>query len=275
MSKKTEIAKANNTAVAAGFDYGQDAGAGFENIDKSELSIPFLNLLQPLSAAVEEQQPEGAKAGMILNTAKQELISGDVGVNIIPVHRDHKIVEWIPRSAGGGFVAAHEPDSEIVVDTKAANGGLLVTKEADGSFSNAKTADGNELIETFYLYVLVLDETGTQPEGFAIISFTSTNIKYYRNFVTAMHTIKGAKNIPIFAHRATLKTLKQKNNKGTFYNFSFKPLRESYVESLINPQEEAYLIQEAKELRDMVISGAAQADHSTQDVGGSSEDAPF
>jgi len=260
-------------AVAA-YDYGADAGAGFEGTSGADLSIPFISILQSNSPQVEEDG-DRYKPGQMVNTVTGDIIEGDVskqapGQAFLPVHKETAYVEWVPRDKGGGFVGLHDPNGDVVKAAIAANGGSRIGK--------LMLDNGNELIETHYIYGLLLDEAGETTTGFAVVSFTSTKIKPYRDFTTAMYTLKGRP--PMFANRAVLKTVKQKNEKGSFFNFKIEPLKGSWAESLINPGTEAALLEEAKGFRDMVTSGMARAAFETQnntgDGGnGSSEDPPF
>jgi hypothetical protein len=273
-----EVAKKEETALAAGtFNYGEMAGVGFEGTKGTDLSIPFINLLQSNSPEVEEGQVEGAKPGHLYNTVTGELSEQ---VIFLPVHKEEAWVEWVPRTKGGGFVGMHDPAGELVQDLIRNNGGSHIPpKGSDGKRISFKHGD-NEVIETYYVYGLILNEEGTEVESFAVISFSSTKIKPYRDWLTSMYLIKGKP--PMFANRARLRTLKQKNDSGTFFNFSINPLRETWAKSLINPETEGALLQEALSFREMVLSGVARADFSQQqsaaaggDGGGDGEKAPF
>ena len=267
---KTDVATAEvkTTAVGMAYDYGSDQGTGFEDTKSSDLSIPFMNLLQSNSPQVEEELIPGAKTGDMLNTVTGELIKGDTGFVFLPVHKQEAWVEWVPRTKGGGFVTMHDPAGELVQDLIKSNGGTRIPpKGNDGkriSFKNNQ----NDVIETYYVYGLILNKDGTEAEGFSVISFSSTKIKPYRDWLTSMFIIKGKP--PMFANRALIKSVKQKNESGTYANFSIGPLRETWVKSLINPSEEMPLLQEAREFREMVINGVARADFSQQQNGGES-----
>lgn len=265
------VAKAKTGGAVAAYDYGDDAGVGFEGTKGSDLSIPFLGILQSNSPQVEDKDPEGSEPGMLFNTVTRELAKGDEGVVFLPCHSEQAFVEWVPRNKGGGFVALYDPDGPEVAAAIQENGGKRVGKLEIGE---------NELIETHYVYGLVLNAEGTDPLGFAVISFTSTKIKPYRDWKTAMFTMRGKP--PMFANRARIKTIKQKNEHGTFYNFRIDPLADTWAASLINPAKEANLLDEAKAFRDMVINGLARAafdtERATGDGGGSGDsgdDAPF
>src|ERR1043165_469587 len=102
-------AKSGAVALAGGFDYGEHAGAGFETVKSSDLSIPFLQVLQSNSPQVEDQKPEGSQPGLIFNS-----VTGELSTKVVfqPVYTQDMYVEWVPRNKGGGFVEAHLPDSE-------------------------------------------------------------------------------------------------------------------------------------------------------------------
>jgi len=228
--------------------------------------VPFISILQSNSPQVEEKDPVGAEAGKLFNTVTKELYDEVV---VIPVHRESAFVEWIPRTKGGGFVAMHDPEGEVVQNA---------VKENNGSRVKLKLGE-NDLVETHYVYALVLDPAGSEVQGFAVIAFKSTAIKPYRELLTSLYMLKGKP--PIFANRVRLQTTKQKNEKGTYYNYKISPLRESYAASLINPAEERSLLQEATAFRDQVLNGLARADFTQERAAGTgvpaedAENAPF
>lgn len=265
---KTEVANVKAGAVAA-YDYGADAGSGFEGMTSKDMSIPFVSILQSNSPQVEDKTVEGASPGMLINTLTDELYDGDKGVPFLPVHTEEAFVEWKPRTAGGGFVAVHDVNSELVQAELKKVGGRPQGKII--------LANNNELIQTFYAYGLLLDIAGKESLGFAVASFTSTKIKPFRDWRSQLRLLnKGT--VPLFANRAVLKSVKQKNDKGTFYNFDIKPLiGKTWKEALISPVDEATLLDEAKGFRELVIKGIAKASFETQNKtgdGGSGEAGP-
>lgn len=272
MSKDVATTKNNAVAAAGGFDYGNDAGTGFEGTTGKDLSIPFLGVLQSNSPQVEDNSPEGSQPGMLFNTVTGALLAGSKGQPFLPVHYEHAFVEWTPRDKGGGFVASYAPDSDVVK-------GELAKLEKGRVQGKIILPNGNELIETHYAYGLLLDEAGASSEGFAVVSFTSTKIKPFRDWKTAMYLLKGKP--PLFANRAVIRTIKQKNEKGTFYNFDIQPLKGgNWKDSLINPVSEKTLLDEARDFREMVLSGIAKPAYETQNSTGDSgngnpDDAPF
>lgn len=255
MSK--EVAKRKGSEVGAPYDYGDAAGLGYETFSKDDLSIPFIAVLQSNSPQVENGDPEGSKPGQLFNTVTRELVDGEEGMIFQPVYKHHAFVEWVPRDDGGGFVGMHDIDSQVVKDAIADNDGRR--------FGKLKT-NGNDLIETYYVYGFTMSPDGKQQTGYAILSFSSTKIKPAKDWFAAMNMIK--KGIPLFANRAVLRTTKQKNTKGTFHNFSIGPMGKSWLESLIDPSKEGELLAEAHRFYDMVRTGVAKADFSQQKATG-------
>lgn len=255
--KETEVAKAESTAVSTAVDYGDDAGGGFENVGREDMAIPFIQVLQKNSPQLNPPKQggvEGAKAGMLLNTVTNELYDGEEGMLFVPAVTQHMHVEWKPREAGGGFVAIHEADSEAV-------------KSKGTSFGKFRLPNGNDLVETFYLYgIIIKDGTVVGPVA---LPFASTKIKAYRGLITRLSTFRvdtpnGKKVPPLYAHQLRMTTFFTKNEKGDFYNVQLDSAKDNLLEGLLPPGHEAF--QAAKALKESVLSGKAraaqpQADH--------------
>lgn len=268
-----EVAKAQNTAVAETFDYGEDAHAGFEGTTLNDLSIPFIKIMQSNSPEVEDELIEGVKSGDLVNSVTKEILKHPVVIQ--PVFKEAAVVEWVPRNKGGGVAGRHELDSEVFLDAiKKNNGSRIPPKDAEGKRIPFKSPDGNDLVETYYIYCLILGEDGMSTEGFCVLSFASTNIKVYKDFLTSMYSLKGAP--PIFANRVKLSTEKQKNESGTFYTYKISPFGDTYRESLINPgtDEGRSLLDEGKEFGKMIDNGLARADFDSIAGDGASGDDP-
>ncbi len=273
MAKDTEskelVVKEEVVGAVATFDFGEHAGGGFEGISAGDLMVPWLNLLQSNSPPVEEGEPEGAKAGMLYNSVTKQLWPGDEGVIFVPCHNDKAWVEWVPIDNGGGLVAQHDPNGEIVRIARAETALLM---EEDGKFRPKPILEnGNELVETAYFYGLLLDGVGKKSIGFAVISFSSTKLKPCGIWTTAMYTLMvdtpDGKRVrpPMWANRARLRTVKQKNDFGTFYTYRIDPaFGGDWAGSIIHPGEEQGLWKDTLDFREMVQSGMAKADFSKE-----------
>lgn len=268
--KDKEVAKQGPTGVGQAYDYGADAGVGFENTSSADYAIPFLAIMQSNSPEIDGSVPgrelEGAKIGMLMDTVSRELFDGDKGVIFVPCDTQHVFVEWKPRKEGGGFVGVRQLNDEIVSKAVA----------AAEKFGKNKTDEGNELNETFYLYGLILeDENATEPMGMAVVAFTSTKIKKYKQVMYRLRTFKGRP--PLFANRLRISTVPDSNEHGNFRNFKVEPaIGNSIAESLMPPTigegdkvEPNPVLIAGKQLMEQIRSGLARAAHeSTSNAGG-------
>lgn len=199
----------------ATFDYdAEDAGAGFEGTSQADFQIPLLVLVQKGSPQVDKDDPkfdERASVGAVHNTGVGEYYDGDAGILFIPVHRTHKFMEWVPRESGGGLVGIHDPTDPMVIEAR-----------QGGAFGKLETPSGNNLKETFSVFGLLVDEK-SGVESYAVIPFSSTQIKHYKKWMTKARSLV-ARNpatgdrvpLPLFAHLYRLRTRGEKNTKGTW-----------------------------------------------------------
>lgn len=264
-SKTTDVAvKEQNTAMAEYGAYADYAGAGFENQTSDDYSIPFLQILQALSPQLQEN--DSLRQGMILNTVTGEVWDGKKGIAFVPATTQHVYVEWKPREQGGGFVGIHEVNSDLVNHAKAAS----------SEYGKYSTPDGNELIETFYVYGIALDDDGNASE--AVLAFSSTKIKKYKGWMTKAKTIQiplpDGRRIPapLFAHRYRLKTVSEKNNKGQFFNWDAIAFDgENAQQARLLPDDP--LFQSAVNIKSMIEQGKARAAYESQAPGSADEEA--
>jgi hypothetical protein len=203
---------------------------------------------------------------MILNTVTGEVWDGKKGIAFVPATTQHVYVEWKPRDAGGGFLGIHEVNSDLVAHAKAAS----------SEYGKYNTPDGNELIETFYVYGIALDDDGNASE--AVLAFSSTKIKKYKGWMTKAKTIQiplpDGRRIPapLFAHRYRLKTVSEKNNKGQFFNWDAITFDgENAQQARLLPDDP--LFQSAVNIKSMIEQGKARAAYESQAPGSADEEA--
>jgi len=265
-----QVAKKKETGLTS-YNYGDMAGKGFEEVSKDDMVIPFLNILQTNSPQVDDDSIPEAKAGMFFNTATQELYEEIV---FQPVYNTKHFVEWVPRNEGGDGapVAIYDVDSDVVEKAIESNG---------GNKYGGLTVNGNNLVETHYVYGNLLSADGKDLLDFVVLAFSSTKISPKNKWFMGM--MKVHKDVPLIAHRAILGAVKQKNKLGTFYNVVIQPLKGTWKESLINPETQKHLLDEAVANLEMLQAGEKKVDYSQQNSsnGGSdpvaegNDDIPF
>lgn len=254
-----------------------DFGAGFEDFTSEDVAVPFIGILQKGSPQVEEDNPKylkGAKPGMLFNTVSGELFDGkEVGITLIPVHRVRNYIEWIPKDEGGGLVAVYEPDDPVVVQ-------LLKTQRQYGKL---KINDGNDLVETFSVFALLVKDSGDYER--VVVSFSSSQIATYKRWMTMAQSLSiplgnGRRGIPpMFSHLYRLRTQFHQKKEYTWYKYTVGWNGETAEQARLAPNDELY--QAAKAFRNLVIggqakvnfeAGASRGDDPAEDLGGPAND---
>jgi len=266
MSK--EVKKQESKEISTHVDYSGYENAGYENQSASDYTIPYIGVLQALSPQLETLP--NAKAGMLVNSVTNELYDGKSGFLFVPAITKHLYVEWVPKEAGGGLVGVHDASSDLVI----------TAQQNSAVWNELKTPKGNDLVETFYMYGVILGED-EQPLGFCMIPFSSTKIKVYKKINTKLRTftlsLADGRKIrpPLFAHKLRIASIKEKSTKGDYYNFLIEPAVHGDVkDSLIPVDHPAFL--EAKKCSEMVNKGTIKIDDTTlKQAQTDTEEVPF
>ncbi len=266
----TALTPPSETTAIEVFDYGDDAGQGFENQDMSDRKLPIIELLQSNSPEVAESKGK-IWAGMFRNTVTGEVYEE---VYFVPAVTDHCWTEWIPRDDGGGFRGRHRKDAKIVADAITRNDGRAIGKLAVPQPPDPKTQKpqpNHELVESFEIYGILYDAKTNEVLGFAMIPFVSTKIKVYRAWNPAIGnfapTINGKKlapgQVPIFAHRVKMTSESETKATNTYQVPVLLPAEggDDLKNSLLPKTDARYIA--AKKLHDDVLAGLAKAAYET------------
>jgi len=187
MANKKEEAKLPAELEAL---FAEDSGKGFEEVTSSDLQIPFLRIIQQMSPQINKKEAgfiEGASGGDIFNTVTNKYWDGEEGVVVIPVYYQLKLLEFIPREQGGGFVGELSASSEEVRSA-----------ERDQGTGMEMLKSGNELVRTAQHYVKIVHDDGTLES--AIVDMKKTQLKKSRlwNSLMTMQKHNGA-TLPSYA----------------------------------------------------------------------------
>lgn len=145
-------------------------GQDFAGISSEDMSVPFLRILQDMSPQVKSGPAhiEGAKAGALYNSTTERVWSSSV--LFVPCSIKKIYVEWIPRAAGGGFVAAYETDREFSQATRVERAWML--------------PNGHEVTPTILIYG-ILCAPNESPLS-VVIPFNKTQLKKSRQWISIM-----------------------------------------------------------------------------------------
>lgn len=230
-----------STALAV-VDFGDDVGAGMQDFTREHFKLPFVRVLHyecPQIEVGEAKFIDGAKPGMLYNTATNEIYDGTAGLGFIPVHVDHSFIEQVPFNDGGGFVGVRTPKDDLVIKLQA----------QQGRFCKLKTTEGTELTETFTVYGVYCAQ-GMRPFQGAT-TFSSARIPVYQAWAGRANGIeyldpKGNKIVPpLWAHKMILRSMpdkaKKTGKKYFNYNLTYDGLEGKPVNALMRRTDSLYI----------------------------------
>ena len=243
-----DIATKQGGAIAT-LDFVQDSGMGLENIDKDDLALPFLKLLQTSSDETKKKHAnyvEGAEAGMFYNTVTKKLYSGEKGIEIIPCFYKLTYPEWAPFERKEGRPVSPDRGPEILAKTKKDSGGKDCLD------------NGNQIIKTANHFVII---NGENPEK-ALMAMKSTQLKVSRGWNSLMQDqfetdpkTNKAVPAPMFSRIYKLNSVEQ---TGSF-------TWQGYKVSLIRKVDNASLYQMAKDFHNSLKQSNANVMGSSEE----------
>ena len=220
MAKETKRPGVAPAQTPTTHDWSQTEATGFENVNKEDLGIPFLTILQKGSPQVDKDHKdyatkgiEGAEVGDIINTVSNTVVaSAGEELDFIPCSFQKLFQEWKPRNAGGGMVKSHQ--SAIILNECQRN------EQGQDVLRN-----GNIVVTTGYFYGIALIDGERLP---SIIGMSSTQLKKSKQWLNMMMTLKVAKpdgtryTPPMFSHTYKLSSTSEKNEKGSWRGWNIK-----------------------------------------------------
>ena len=212
MSQETSDVTIKKDNAVATLDFVADSGMGLENIDKSDLALPFLKLLQSGSDETKKKHAkyvEGAEAGMFYNTVTKKLYNGEKGIEVIPVFYKMTYPEWAPFERKEGRPISNDRGPSIMANT------------TQNDRNKNMLDNGNEIIKTANHFVII---NGDRPEK-ALMTMKSTQLKESRNWNSLMEnefeSAPSGKSVPapIFSRVYKLNSVE---NSGSFTWHGYK-----------------------------------------------------
>ena len=173
MNEETRDVVKKESGSLATLDFVADSGMGLENVDKQDLALPFLKLLQSGSDETKKKHAkyvEGAEAGMFYNTVTKKLYSGEKGIEVIPVFYKMTYPEWAPFEKREGRTIHND------------RGPGIMSKVTQNDRNKDMLDNGNEIIKTANHFVII---NGERPEK-ALMTMKSTQLKVSRQWNSLM-----------------------------------------------------------------------------------------
>jgi hypothetical protein len=251
MSEETGNVTTKQSGALAKLDFVADSGMGLENMDKADLALPFLKLLQSGSDETKKKHAkyvDGAEAGMFYNTVTKKLYSGEKGIEVIPVFYKMTYPEWAPFERREGRPISNDRGPEILKETTQNNSNKDVLK------------NGNEIIKTANHFVII---NGERPEK-ALMTMKSTQLKVSRGWNSLMEDQfetdpKTGKSIPapMFSRIYRLKSVENAGSNFSWHGYNIAMLKKvddiaiyqmarDFYNSLKNVQQKTATVSEDK-----------------------------
>ena len=197
VKESTDLAK---PGVAAPF--------GIE-ISKEDMMIPFIKVIQSLSEEVMQGKDKfnpDVRPGDIYDSVTQTIFKNS---KVIVCGLKKYYAEWTPE-VRGKLVGKHPTNSDVVKNA------VKTEKKTDKgqTFTQLSTPEGNELVETYGLVLLVKTEDGLPLPAVLTLAKTSFMVGKQLSTVIAIHQNKG---VPVFR----MGTTGVSNSKGSWYKPTF------------------------------------------------------
>ena len=258
-TRKATVKKNGQLPVELAKEFEASLGAGFEEVTTKDLQMPFVRIVQAMSPQIKKNDAAfiaGCSQGDIFNTVTSQFWDSDDGIVVMPIYFQMKLLEFVPRTEGGGFVGELAPNSREVLEAV-----------RDKTTGMELLSSGNELVRTAQHYVKIVHEDGNLES--AVIDMKKTQLKKSRqwNSLMGMQKHKG-QTLPAFANTYRLKSVEDGNDKGSWYTWAIS--LESQIASLEH-------FREAKDFHKSVSSGELQIAPPPAEtaIEGTSGDIPF
>lgn len=274
----TALALAPSTDMAA-YDYGDDT---IKERDIREFLLPMLVVLQSTSPEInkKESRVDGAVPGMFFDRSTGKKYDGDKGIEVVASIVKRCFVEWTPVDArddgskgtlvdGRPKGRTFEVDDPVVLQCKA------TAEKLGREFNDLRLPDtDNDLIETYYIYGINIDQRDPFRWSPFVTVITSKKLSHFRKFWGQWQrvTLPNGKYPPDFAHAFRIQTWEDKDKKGRpFQNVKFTSLFGSFENSMLLPTSPAYIA--AKMVAENVRKGLWRLDDGAE-TGAHSPSAP-
>lgn len=189
---------------------------GFEDLDASTMSIPFIRVAQANSPELSKQDTKyikGLETGYIFNTVTKEVFGESL--LFTPIKFEHVRMEW--KQDRGGYVGVHrvEDAMKIAVDALDASGRL--------NYLDWHTPEGNILSDTYNYYIVIYDKEEKVKPQLVILSLSATMLKEGRKMNTSMANMRLPNGQPVAPRFQMWKAIStfNKNDSGSWYTLAF------------------------------------------------------
>lgn len=191
------------------------AARGFENVERKDILIPRIQLLQMMSPAVTEGT---AKPGT-MHVGLSNMNYGDKIV-ITPIMHFRSRIKWVPQDDGGGIECSSPDARKPLSDLISAECGTCPMKDWDESKKGKDKAPACTMYENF----LVLINDSVDP---VLLPMERTKLKTAKK----LYSMGALKNADMWNWQYQLGVSKEKNDKDQpYFNYTITDLAKATKE---------------------------------------------
>ena len=264
--KDTELA-----ILSSGIDIGEDSNSGLEGADQDSYAIPIIRVLQPMSPQVNEADGEfieGARAGMLFNTATSALLNPkEEDVHFLPCAFQRRYIRWAPRGSDGSSYRGESLPEEVNAMRKAEeiveSDGRLYFLDDEGEFVSDKKND--RCVDTRSHYGILVTEGGASPVLFPLSSTQVKKSKRLMSLLSAARIRRDGRLItpPTWLNKIRVGTVAESNDEGNWFGVKFEP--NGFI-------EDPDLYAMGKEFHHLVTSGGVNANYAAAEEAGDDDE---
>ena len=258
-AKKAEVAKKETGNAIVMKDLLKKTGPSLSERTTEDFAIPYLNIIGDTSPQIDKEDSEyiaGAEAGMIFNNVTDKVYNE---ITVLPVYYRRRYVEWAERGEGPGApVNIYTPSQFEQMKREG--------KVVRGEDNKERIVGGDTYIEnTAEHYVIVIEPDGMWSK--AIIKMKSTQLKKSRTWNSIMSNQRRVDGDEVyqpkdFARSYTLKTIREKNDKGKWFGWVIS--EGVWIDQLNNPNVQK-IYEDAMRFEKQIHSGEVDSTPQRED----------
>lgn len=207
--KEVAIKRETGIVLTPPPDYIGKSGLGFEDIEKEDILLPRIKLLQALSPEVTKDK---MKPGTMINSITQEFYPDEI--YFTPLLFKKSRIYFKPREEGGGILCSSQdakiPTTEIYAKT------CMECRYKDWNTEAKTDKDKQPKCTVFYNFPCIVEGIG-QPVA---LSLCRTKVKIGKLLISLGKYAGG--NVDMFALRYKLSIVAEESQFGPYFNFKLE-----------------------------------------------------
>ena len=168
-SKAVQKKEATEVAVLDTSMFEADADFNTGDLSSDDLALPFIDIIQATSSK-HLKGIKGSVPGMMVNVVSSQTYPGEEGMIVVPCAYQRRFLEWVERGENSTVTGKKHayPLNKWAPEDK----DRPTTEKRDGDNFDWIPGQNHYVEETFYHYVLVLEEDGRHhDEGGRLLVF--------------------------------------------------------------------------------------------------------